>query len=159
MKIRKLSENDYGLIIEHLNEWWGGRNMADMLPRLFFKYFSDTCFAVEENGKLIGFLVGFIAQNNKNIAYVHFIGIDPHFRKKGVGNTLYNHFFKMVAGMGCSKICAVTSVVNRNSLAFHTSIGFNVKESDTKIDGISYFKDYDGVGSDMFLFEIDNPYI
>jgi hypothetical protein len=39
MGIRNIEETDYIPVITVLNGWWGGRNMADMLPKLFFQYF------------------------------------------------------------------------------------------------------------------------
>ena len=36
VSIRHVQPSDYGRVIQHVNEWWGGREMAPMLPRLFF---------------------------------------------------------------------------------------------------------------------------
>lgn len=33
--IRQVESSDYQPIISVLNDWWGGRNMSDMLPKLF----------------------------------------------------------------------------------------------------------------------------
>ena len=64
--------------------------MAWLLPRLFFRHFGDTSFAVEEDGELI---------------------------------------------------------------AFHTAIGFSLKESDTEIDGVPVHRRYDGPDRDRVVFE------
>ena len=58
VKIRNLSPSDYDAIIGVVDDWWGGRRMASMLPRLFFEHFTDTSFAAEAHGSLAGFLVG-----------------------------------------------------------------------------------------------------
>jgi len=42
IRIRQIKESDYEAIISVLDEWWGGRQMAAMLLRLFFKHFSET---------------------------------------------------------------------------------------------------------------------
>ena len=55
MLIRNATESDYFNVVSVINEWWGGRQMAAMLPRLFFKHFSETSYILEENGKMIGF--------------------------------------------------------------------------------------------------------
>ncbi len=151
-------EEDYIPIILRINEWWGGRNMADMLQRLFVKHFINTCLVAEEDGEIVGFLVGFLSQKDKNVAYIHFCGVSPDHRRKKIGQQLYDRFFQLVAEMGRSKVCSLTSVVNKLSLAFHTGIGFDVTDSPHKLDGVSYFKDYDGPGGDRYLFEIKNPY-
>jgi hypothetical protein len=46
-RIRQLSTADYSSVISVIDQWWGGRRMADLLPRLFFEHFTDTSFAVE----------------------------------------------------------------------------------------------------------------
>ena len=43
--IRELSADDYDYVISRVNDWWGGRNVMDMLPRLLFNHFNDSSFA------------------------------------------------------------------------------------------------------------------
>jgi hypothetical protein len=61
-QIRHISPADYRSIIAVLDEWWGGRQMSAMLPKLFFTHFCDTSFIVESDGKVIGFLIGLLSQ-------------------------------------------------------------------------------------------------
>jgi ribosomal protein S18 acetylase RimI-like enzyme len=74
--------------------------MMTMLPRLFFKYFSNTSFVAEEDKKLIGFLGGFISQSQLDESDVHFIGVDPGSRQSGIGRSLYEVFFRKVLKNG-----------------------------------------------------------
>lgn len=46
--IRHAEASDYGSIIAVLNDWWDGRSMADMLPKVFFVHFRDTSFVAEQ---------------------------------------------------------------------------------------------------------------
>jgi hypothetical protein len=61
MEIRHVKEDDYDSIISVINDWWGGREMADMLPKLFFQHFQHTSFVCEEKNTIVGFLVGFVS--------------------------------------------------------------------------------------------------
>jgi len=54
--VRAIRESDHEKVTSLVDEWWGGRHMAWLLPRLFFWHFEDTSFAVEEDGELIAFL-------------------------------------------------------------------------------------------------------
>lgn len=45
-----------------VDAWWGGRQMAAMLPKLFFVHFRDTSFVAEEDGEVVAFLCGFRSQ-------------------------------------------------------------------------------------------------
>ena len=48
-----------------LLEWWGGRDLTAMLPKLFLNHFNDTSFVAENNDRMIGFLIGFLSPSLK----------------------------------------------------------------------------------------------
>lgn len=48
MRVRNIQGEDYVKIHSVLNDWWGGRDMAAMLPKLFFIHFQETSFIIEE---------------------------------------------------------------------------------------------------------------
>ena len=151
MRVRHPEPEDYDRIIPILNEWWGGRSMSDMLPRLFFVHFRDTSFIAENQGGIIGFLIGFVSQTFPDEAYVHFLGVHPNFRKHGVGRMLNDRFFDAARQRGRHVVRLVTSPVNKQSIAFHTHIGFQIEPQDTKLDGIPFYRNYDGLGNDRVL--------
>jgi len=150
--LRSLEELDYKFVISVVDEWWGGRHMADMLPKLFFRHFKDTSFVAEEDGELIGFLIGFISQSYVDEAYIHFVGIHPDYRKKGIGRKLYSAFFEKVEKKGCKTVHSVTSPVNKGSINFHTRMGFQIDKEDYNVDGIPINTNYEGHGQDRVLF-------
>jgi ribosomal protein S18 acetylase RimI-like enzyme len=111
--IRHAKPSDYGRVIGRVNVWWGGRDMAPMLPRLFFLHFEGTSFVAEEGDELAGFLCGFLSQTDDEEAYIHFVGVSPDRR-----------------GDRC-----VTSPVNERSVAFHEALGFEVDRVVEDYDG------------------------
>ena len=140
--IRHAEPQDYGEIIGVVDEWWGGRAMAAMLPKLFFVHFRDTSFVAEEGGRIVGFLCGFRSQTFDDEAYIHFVGVDPSTRGTGLGRELYEHFFAAVAPR--KVVRAVTSPVNERSVAFHQALGFEIERID---------EDYDGRGESRVLLK------
>jgi len=128
--------------------------MSDMLPKLFFVHFQPTNFVAEQDGKIVGFVTGFVSQTFPDEAYIHFVGVDPKYRKSGLARALYEKFFITVLNLGCHTVRCVTSPVNKDSIAFHRSLGFSVESNDSEktIDGISVFEGYDGEGEDRILF-------
>lgn len=46
-RVRNGTVNDYAKVIASVDNWWSGRNVSVMLPRLFFEHFCDTTFVVE----------------------------------------------------------------------------------------------------------------
>src|SRR5215510_7574719 len=143
-QIRHATPSDYGRVIQHVNAWWGGREMAPMLPKLFFLHFEGTSFVAEDDeSRLVAFLIGFLSQTDADEAYIHFVGVAPEQRGSGLGRALYERFFEVVRADGRTRVRCVTSPANTGSVAFHESLGFEVE---------SVAKDYDGPGEDRVLF-------
>jgi ribosomal protein S18 acetylase RimI-like enzyme len=150
--MRNVQPTDYEPVIRVLNLWWDGRDMTDMLPRLFFAHFQGTSFVAEHQGKIVGFIIGFVSQTLQHDAYVHFVGVAPDFRRNGLGRLLYDQFFLTVTKLGCTVVRCVTSPVNRSSVAFHLRLGFSTEPKASSDGGLPIAKDYDGVGEDRVLF-------
>ncbi|RLP52833.1 MAG: GNAT family N-acetyltransferase [Ketobacter sp.] len=153
MQYRNVSEDDYDYVIERLNSWWGGRNMADMLPRLFFTYFQTSSFLCAIDGKVVGFIVGFLSDSVRDTGYVHFVGVDPECRMQGVGKELYSKFSEFCAVNGVKIVKCVTSPQNTDSITFHHRLGFKASGYDSKGHPIPILN-YDGPGEDRVLFSI-----
>ena len=144
MSIRHAHPSDYGRVIQHVNAWWGGRDMAPMLPKLFFLHFEGTSFVAEDSdGRLVAFLIGFLSQTDADEAYIHFVGVAPEERGTGLGRELYERFFDVVREDGRTLVRCATSPANEQSVAFHESLGFTAE---------SVVADYDGPGEDRVLF-------
>lgn len=150
--LRPVEPADYAPIIAVVNDWWGGRAMRDMLPKLFFIHFRETSFIAEADGQRIGFLIGLLSQTDPDSAYIHFVGINPDYRQHGVGRLLYERFFAVARQAGRSKVGCVTSPINTTSIAFHLRMGFQVVPGNAEQNGISVHQDYDGTGEDRVVF-------
>jgi ribosomal protein S18 acetylase RimI-like enzyme len=143
VSIRHAKSSDYGRVIGRINVWWGGREMAPMLPQLFFIHFEGTSFVAEgDDGELLGFVCGFLSQTVDDEAYIHFVGVTPEDRGEGLGRALYERFFDEVRANGRSVVRCVTSPVNQSSVAFHEALGFEVER---------VVPDYDGPGEARVL--------
>ena len=152
MEIRPIRPADHRAVMSVIDDWWGGRHMADMLPRLFFEHFTDTSFAAGHDGELAGFLVGFRSQSRPAEAYIHFVGIHPGERGRGLGRQLYERFFEAVRASGCDRVRAVTSPVNRGSIVFHQRMGFDIEPGDAVAGSVQVAAGYDGNGQDRVRF-------
>jgi ribosomal protein S18 acetylase RimI-like enzyme len=154
LTIRPAEPDDYDRVIRVVDEWWGGRQMAEMLPRLFFDHFTDSCFVAEEEARqLAGFIVGFLSQSKSHEAYVHFVGVAPEYRRAGLAKRLYERFFEAARAADRDVVHAVTSPVNAVSIAAHRAMGFEVVPGSDERDGVSFHPAYDGEGGDRVLFE------
>lgn len=155
LAIRHLEPSDYAPVIAVVDDWWGGRRMRDMLPKLFFAHFRPTSFVAEADGALAGFLCGFVSQTDPALAYVHFVGVDPARRGETIGRRLYERFFEAVTAAGCRQVRAVTSPQNAASIAFHRRVGFAMLPGPAIAADVPYTPGYDGPGEDRVVFALD----
>jgi len=127
MQTRKITKADFDQIVEVIDRWWGGP-MATLAHPIFFYELGDNALIVEEGGRLVGFLLGFIALRPPKTGYVHLVGIHPDFRRKGVGRLLYETFTERCRGLGCERMKAITTTGNEGSISFHQALGWTSAE-------------------------------
>jgi ribosomal protein S18 acetylase RimI-like enzyme len=152
---RRPTEADHARIVGVVDEWWGGRRMRSLLPRLWLQHFSGTSWVAEEpDGRLVGFVVAFVSADDPTTGYVHMIAADPNRRRRGIGRALYGRVFDDLGARGVRRVTAITWPGNRASVAFHRSIGFRVEEGPgaQPIYGTPAYADYDGPGDDRVVF-------
>jgi ribosomal protein S18 acetylase RimI-like enzyme len=154
--IRHPTESDHWAIVDAIGRWWDTPNagtLGRLLPRLFVQHFSGTSWIVEsESGEIGAFLIGFRSQDDPEVAYIHFVGVDPELRGAGLGRGLYELFFEEMKAAGCTEVRAITGPSNRRSQDFHAAMGFTA-HGDRDINGVLAYPDYDGPGEWRVVFE------
>jgi ribosomal protein S18 acetylase RimI-like enzyme len=156
LRFRRPTEDDHPRIVDAVDDWWGGRRVRDLLPRLWFQHFTGTSWLAEtEAGRPAGFLVGFISADDPTMAYVHMVGTSPNHRRHGLGRELYRRFFADVGDRGVTRVRAITWPGNQVSVGFHKALGFRPVDGpgSRNLYGSLAFADYDGPGDDRVLFE------
>ena len=146
------------MIVGLIDEWWGGQRMHHLLPRLWFQHFTGTSWIAETaDGRLAGFLIGFISPDRPGEAYVALVAANPNLRRQGVGRALYERFFDDVRPRGVSRVSAVAWPDNRAAVEFHRAVGFSVDAGPgtRPIHGVPAHPDYDGDRDDRVLLTRD----
>jgi len=127
MDIRGITKADFDQIVSVLDSWWGGPSGERAHP-VFFYELGDQALIAEEDGELVGFLLGFVAPTHPPTGYIHLVGIEPDHRRLGVGKALYEHFMDRCRAVGAAQIKAITNVGNDGSVRFHEALGFATEE-------------------------------
>ncbi len=83
---------------------------------------------MEDGGRLVGFLLGFIAHEPVKTGYVHLVGIHPEYRRRGVGRMLYETFTERCRLADCQRMKAITTLGNEGSQSFHLALGWEAIE-------------------------------
>ena len=127
MKPRKITKGDFDHIVDVIDKWWGGP-MANYAHPMFFYELGDNALIVEDEGRIIGFLLGFSVFKQPKTGYVHLVGIHPDFRRRGVGRVLYEEFTERCRSLGCERMKAITTTGNEGSIKFHQALGWQSTE-------------------------------
>jgi ribosomal protein S18 acetylase RimI-like enzyme len=150
---RNSEPSDHHRIINVLKDWWGGRDLTWMLPKLFLNHFYDTSFIIEKNDELIAFLIGFLSPSKTDEGYIHFAGVHPDYRGMGIGEYLYEQFYMICKENKRDIIRTCTSPVNKGSIEFHKRIGFQIEHGNAEVDGIAVTLDYNKPNDPKVLFK------
>jgi GNAT superfamily N-acetyltransferase len=153
---RRPVEADHARIIAVVDDWWGGQKVRAFLPRRFwFQHFTGRSWIAETgDGRLAGFLVGFISPDHPDEAVIHLVGTNPNRRRRGLGRELYRRFAEDVRADGIHRIQAITWPGNRISVAFPVALGFAPDDGPgtQRLYGTASYPDYDGEGEDRTVF-------
>jgi ribosomal protein S18 acetylase RimI-like enzyme len=144
LMVRPASPADYDAIVAVADPWWG-RPVTAALPRLFLDHFAGSSLVAEDDGDLVGFLVGFMSPGEPAEAYIHFAGVHPGYRGTGLARRLYEQFLTAARADGRRVVRAITSPANDGSIRFHRAMGFTAGGP---------VRDYNGPGRDMVTFEL-----
>jgi len=98
------------------------------------KEFLATSFVAETNdGTVIGFILGELYMGEYGIsrdgATIDTIGVDPHYRQKGIGKLLINEFIDHLKDLGVKKINTLVDRNDSNLLQFFDANQFGPSKS------------------------------
>lgn len=155
IQLRRPTEADHPKLVAVVDDWWGGRKMRDLLPRLWLQHFTRTSWIAETaDGTLAGFLVGFVSPDHPDVAYIHMVATNPSLRNQAIGRAMYEAFFADVRARGARTVKAITWAGNAVSIGFHTAMGFRITDGPgtETILGVTAFPAYEHAGEDRVVF-------
>lgn len=153
LAIRSLRAGDYLKILEGIDAWYGDK-VSYLLHPLYAEHFSTTSFVAEIEGRMTGFLLGFISQDQPEVGYIHVVATDPACRFQGIGRALYQRFFTAAIQRGCLRAMAISVPYNQGSISFHRRLGFSLRQEGGVFEnGLPVMKNYAGPGIDCLILE------
>ncbi len=121
MEVRPLGAQDFLPALACIDAWFGETVHEPVHPVMFHHIGG---YAVDDDDRLIGFLIGFRSHTNKDVAYIHLVAIDPERRGQGIATNLYGRFERQARVWGCTMLEAVTHPANTRAIRFHEDRGF-----------------------------------
>jgi ribosomal protein S18 acetylase RimI-like enzyme len=134
METRPMRKSDFDHVVEVIDHWWGGPGGTLAHP-MFFYELGELATVAEEDGRIVGFLFGFISTQSgtdktDKTGYVHLVGIHPDFRRRAVGRLLYEQFLARCTEQGCRRLKAIATLGNDAAIRFHEGLGFVAHETE-----------------------------
>ncbi|MGW2716880.1 N-acetyltransferase family protein [Streptomyces sp. NPDC001492] len=120
--------------------YWGDRDLRDLHLLALVQEFGETCLVARSDDGVLGYLIGFVTPGGTG--YVHLIATRDDARGSGLGRELWGAFTEAARRQGAVRLKAITSLGNKGSIAFHRSLGFEVRVEE----------DYNGPGEDRVVF-------
>lgn len=124
-----MRKSDFDHVVEVIDHWWGGPGGTLAHPMCFYEL-GELATVAEEDGRIVGFLFGFISTTTgvDKTGYVHLVGIHPDFRRRAVGRLLYEEFLARCTEQGCRRLKAIATLGNDAAIRFHEGLGFVAHE-------------------------------
>ncbi|MEV6944485.1 GNAT family N-acetyltransferase [Streptomyces sp. NPDC051172] len=120
--------------------YWGERDLRHLHLLALVQEFGETCLVARSDDGILGYLIGFVTPGGTG--YVHLIATRDDVRGSGLGRKLWGAFIEAARRQGAVRLKAITSLGNKGSVAFHRSLGFEVRVEE----------DYNGPGEDRVVF-------
>lgn len=134
IRLRRPTEADYRVIAAVVDDWWDGKVLQGLLPRVWFRHFADTSWIAKiadprhqaDVPTIAGFLIGFVSPADSAIGVIQALGVDPRRRRIGVGKALVEAFATDASTAGATVLETLIWPGNRRSLPFLAALGFGV---------------------------------
>ncbi|MFJ9903382.1 GNAT family N-acetyltransferase [Streptomyces sp. NPDC101152] len=116
---------DVQQVLADHSRYWGERDMRALHLLPLVHEFGETCLVARSDEGVLGYLIGFVTPGGTG--YVHLVATRDDARGAGLGRELYGAFTESARRQGAVRLKAITSVTNEGSIAFHRSLGFEVR--------------------------------
>ena len=152
---RHPGEGDHPGLVALVDDWHGGRRVHATFGRFLLAHFGSTSLLAETvDGKVAGYLVGFVSSDRPEEAFVNTAAVNPNLRRRGVGRELYRRFGLLAAARGAHRFVVHVWPGDPIAVAFHRALGFEPLGGGgaMKLYGTLALPDYDYPGEDRAIF-------
>ncbi|MCF7916878.1 MAG: GNAT family N-acetyltransferase [Candidatus Omnitrophica bacterium] len=124
--------------------------------KIIFRYFQELCIVAESDDQVIGFAMGFSAQNPKQTCFLWQIGVNPQIQAKGIGKKLVSYFEEKVKKLGYNRIELTVDLENIPSQKLFEKLNYkNVSKEEGEVvekQNKIAVKDFYGLGRHFMVY-------
>jgi len=152
---RHPDEGDHPGLVGLVDDWYGGRKVHPAFGRFLLAHFASTSLLAETaEGKVAGYLIGFMSPDHPEQAVLHTAAVNPNLRRRGIGRELYRRFGDLARDRGATLLVAPVWPGDPIAVAFHRALDFEPRGGDGAVPlyGTLAWPDYDFPGEDRVIF-------
>ena len=155
--ICKAEENDFLNIYKFVSKCKPLESYSEHFYKIMLRYFGNSCFVAKFNDEIVGFVMGFRSQVDKEKIFLWQIGVFSYYRGKEVSKMLLDDFEKAGKNLGCKRIEVTVDPDNIASQKLFEKNGYlNISSREgeiVEVKGSTAVKDYYKPGRHFILFE------
>ena len=118
IKIRRFQPEDLDRALEIARD-----SLSWPWPKNEFEKYLEDSFAAEEDGRMIGLIVGKVL---KNQGVIKLIAVEQNYRGKGIGKKLVEYLLNYFKENGARIVIARSRTGNENGISFLKNLGFGI---------------------------------
>ncbi len=154
-RLRHADDLDQPAIAAVIDEWFGGRHVAHLAGRSWFRHAGSTSWlAADRDGRALGILLGYPSQDHPEEGVVHLVAVDPNARRRGIGRSLVEAFATDVERRGVRELVALAWPGEPPATAFFRALGFSADDGPGTVNrfGVPAYPDHEAPGDDRIRF-------
>ena len=125
--------------------------------KIMLRYFGNTCYIAEQEGRIVGWVMGFFSQKQTGTYFLWQIGVHPENRGQRLGQQLLKHLEKHLRNTDACRIELTIDPENVASRQLFENNGYeNISSREGPIiqsNGRDAVKDYYKPGRHFMLYE------
>lgn len=157
LTIRKTEEKDFLDVYSFVSSCKPLENYSEHFYKIMLRYLGNSCFIVEFNGEIVGFVMGFASQVDNKTFFLWQMGVFSLLRGNEIGKMLLEEIEKVAKKLGCKRIEVTVDPKNIPPQKLFEKMGYlnvSAKEGETvEVMGNTAVKDYYKPGRHFMLYE------
>jgi diaminobutyrate acetyltransferase len=144
--IRRAREEEFLDVYRFISSCGVLETYGEHFFRIVIRYFGSTSYLAERDGAIIGYMWGFLTQEDPETFFLWQIGVDPATRGEGIGGLILERAEADLAARGCRRIELTIDPANHPSRRLFEKRGYrnvSAEHGETiELGGILAIADY-----------------
>jgi L-2,4-diaminobutyric acid acetyltransferase len=155
--ITKVDEEEFLKAYNFVSNCKPLENYSEHFYKIVLRYFGNSCFVAKFNDEIVGMVIGFKSQADKNKFFLWQIGVFSYHRGREIGKRLLDRIEKAAKELDC-KIMEVTvdpeNIASQKLFEKNGYLNVSSKEGEIiEVMGSRAVKDYYKPGRHFILFQ------